>query len=351
MTALPDQFATKIIAAHGLWKYRLHEAITSGHSSFDPAVVELDNRCPFGQWLYGDGQQTHRDDRRFDEVRVLHATFHRNAGEVLRLALAGRGSEASAKMDSGSSFLDVSTRLVQMVDAWRHGVDGAQAMDELVGTSIETVAQAATAAAAAAVVRENVIAVAAATEEMTTAIREVASSAQIAAGIAGDAVLETSAAADTVARLTSAASDIEHVLRLITTIAEQTNLLALNATIEAARAGDAGRGFAVVANEVKQLAKQTADATGDVSGKITAIREAAGAAAASIQQFASRAASISDHQTMIASAVEEQSAATDEIARRIHDAANAGGEIAEIVAAVGLSATNTEHALRSRGAS
>ena len=82
MTALPDQFATKIIAAHGLWKYRLHEAITSGHSSFDPAVVELDNRCPFGQWLYGDGQQTHRDDRRFGQHDALAAHVDEGVGRA-----------------------------------------------------------------------------------------------------------------------------------------------------------------------------------------------------------------------------------------------------------------------------
>ena len=99
VATLPDQFANRIIAAHGLWKFRLQEAIDSGHSRFDPSVVERDDRCPFGQWIHGEGQSTHRDDPRFAVVRDLHATFHRNAASVLRLALAG--AEGSRKMMRG----------------------------------------------------------------------------------------------------------------------------------------------------------------------------------------------------------------------------------------------------------
>ena len=103
--------------------------------------------------------------------------------------------------------------------------------------------------------------VAAGTEEMTASIREIAASANAAARIAADAVHTAEAANSTVSRLGTSSAEIGDVVRAITSIAEQTNLLALNATIEAARAGEAGKGFAVVANEVKELARETAEAT------------------------------------------------------------------------------------------
>ncbi len=349
MAALPDQFTNRIIAAHGLWKFRLHEAIASGRSRFDPNVVERDDRCPFGQWLYGEGQQTHRHDERYETARQLHATFHRSAGEVLRLALDGRTADATTRMAPGQPFLDVSLQLVHHLDGWRKGDDSpSQTIDPLLCTTLETVAQSDAAKAAASVVSENVVAVAAATEQMTAAIREVAVSAQGASTIANDAVAESSLASATISRLNEAAAGITSVVNLISKIAEQTNLLALNATIEAARAGEYGKGFAVVASEVKELARATASATSDVEARIAAIRETASAAALSLAQFGERARTIADHQTTIASAVEEQSAATEEISRRIHEASDAAGEVVEIVSAVGLSARNTERTLSAR---
>jgi methyl-accepting chemotaxis protein len=350
---LDPQFATQVIAAHGLWKYRLHEAAVSGRSSHTPATVARDDRCAFGRWLHGDELRAQHGQPAHEELRTLHASFHVIAADVLRLALDGRRDEAIERMAAGSDFLRVSTRLVQLVDDRRRPGGGrAEARDErdehlqeLVGTTIETAAQADTAAVAAEVVRSNVSSIAAATEELSTAIREVSSNAGVAAAVAGDAVTETEGAAATVARLAEAANDIEHVIGLITTIARQTNLLALNATIEAARAGDAGKGFSVVANEVKELARQTADATHNVSSQVAAIRDAATAAAGSIESFGGRAQAIHDYQTTIAAAVEEQSAATGEISRRIAETSTAGDEIVELAAAVALSARNTEQVL------
>ena len=128
----------------------------------------------------------------------------------------------------------------------------------------------------------------------------------------------------TVAKLGESSAEIGQVIKVITSIAQQTNLLALNATIEAARAGDAGKGFAVVANEVKELAKQTAKATEDISQKITAIQDDTKRAVESIGSITAIINQINDISGTIATAVEEQSATTNEMSRNVQEAAKAG---------------------------
>ena len=125
----------------------------------------------------------------------------------------------------------------------------------------------------------------------------------------------------TVTKLGESSTEIGKVIKVITSIAQQTNLLALNATIEAARAGEAGKGFAVVANEVKELAKQTAAATEDISAKIEAIQSDTKGAVTAIGEISRVITRINDIQNTIASAVEEQSATTNEIARNAAEAA------------------------------
>jgi methyl-accepting chemotaxis protein len=205
----------------------------------------------------------------------------------------------------------------------------------------ETSGQAATSSAAAEEVSANVNTVAAGTEQMGASIRDISGSAAEAAKVAGQAVAVAQSTTDTVTKLGESSVEIGEVIKVITSIAEQTNLLALNATIEAARAGEAGKGFAVVANEVKELAKQTAEATGDIAGKVTAIQDDARAAADAIAEIADVIGRINEIQTVIASAVEEQTATTAEILRGVQEAATGASHIAENVGGVAQTAQHT----------
>jgi methyl-accepting chemotaxis protein len=176
--------------------------------------------------------------------------------------------------------------------------------------------------------------VAAGAEEMGASIREIANNANDAARIAGDAVSLVRDTNATVSQLGDSSRAIGEVVGLITSIAGQTNLLALNATIEAARAGEAGKGFAVVANEVKELAEETARATEDIVRRIEAIQHDTTGAVAAIAQIDEVIGRISDYQTTIASAVEEQTATTNEMSRSVGEAAQGTGSIAESVAMI-----------------
>ncbi|MCU1484983.1 MAG: methyl-accepting chemotaxis sensory transducer [Actinomycetia bacterium] len=212
---------------------------------------------------------------------------------------------------------------------------------ELGAAAEETSSQSGTVAAAAEEVSANVSTVAAGTEEMSASIREISGSTTEAARVAGDAVNVARSATATVTKLGESSVEIGEVIKVITSIAEQTNLLALNATIEAARAGEAGKGFAVVANEVKELAKQTAQATDTISGKVTAIQGDARDATEAIGEIAAVIDRINEIQTSIASAVEEQTVTTNEIGRNVSQAADGANEIARNVAGVAQASEDT----------
>ncbi|MBV6726097.1 GAF domain-containing protein [Nocardioides daeguensis] len=201
--------------------------------------------------------------------------------------------------------------------------------------------RAASASSASVEVSASIQTVATAAEEMTASIREIAKNATEAATVATDAVTVASEAQGTVASLGESSAEIGQVIKVITSIAQQTNLLALNATIEAARAGDAGKGFAVVANEVKELAKETAKATEEIGQKIEAIQSDTQGAVSAISRIADVIARINDIQSTIASAVEEQTATTNEIARSVTEAAAGANGIAEDVTQVATAAADT----------
>ncbi len=175
-------------------------------------------------------------------------------------------------------------------------------------------------AAASEQAATNVDMVAAAAEEMSSTINEIAQNSEKGRVITGEAVTLTQDASVKVDKLGADAQDISKVTEVITEISEQTNLLALNATIEAARAGEAGKGFAVVANEIKELAKQTAQATQEIKTKIVGIQTSTGDSVGQIKNVSQVISQVNDIVATIATAVEEQSTATREIAENVNQA-------------------------------
>ena len=208
-------------------------------------------------------------------------------------------------------------------------------------TADGTSAQATVVSAASEQVSMNVSTVATATEEMSASIREISSNTTDAASVAAHAVKVAELTNMKVAKLGESSAQIGKVVKVITSIAQQTNLLALNATIEAARAGEAGKGFAVVANEVKELAKETAKATEDISQKIEAIQSDTNGAVLAIREIGDIINRIAEIQSTIASAVEEQTATTNEMGRNVSEAAKGSAEIAQNITGVAKAASET----------
>ena len=194
-------------------------------------------------------------------------------------------------------------------------------------TANSTSQKAATVAAGANEAGTNTSTVAAAAEELNAAIQEISQQVTNSARMAGDAVQLADVANGVVNGLSEQSSKIESVVALISDIAGQTNLLALNATIEAARAGEAGKGFAVVASEVKNLANQTAKATDEIKSQVSEIQNATVTAVKSIGEIGDTIRSFDEVSTAIASAVEQQGAATQEISRNVTQAAQSVTEI------------------------
>jgi len=211
----------------------------------------------------------------------------------------------------------------------------------MTATAEETQRQSTAVAAASEQASSNVQTVASAAEELSSSVAEISRQVTESSRIAGQAVEDAQRTNKQVQALAEAAQRIGDVVKLINDIAGQTNLLALNATIEAARAGEAGKGFAVVASEVKSLATQTAKATDDIAAQIKAIQSATTDSVQAISGITGTIGRINEIATTIASAVEEQGAATQEIARNVQQASAGTSEVTSNIAGVSQAAADT----------
>jgi methyl-accepting chemotaxis protein len=267
---------------------------------------------------------------RGDEVGTMARAvlvFQDNAVEHQRMEEEQKQSAARAETEQREAMLRVAAEFETEVAGIAHGVTGGatrlEAGAKTVAGSVEQTRQEVSVAAAASEeASAHVQSVAGAAEQLSASIAEVASQVGKAAGIAREANDATRRTEATVQHLTAAAHKIGEVIGLINNIAGQTNLLALNATIEAARAGDAGKGFAVVASEVKSLARETAKATDEISGQIAIMQSSTQAAVEAIHAISQIVDDMDRIAAAIAAAIEEQRAATQEIARSVQQAAD-----------------------------
>ena len=260
-----------------------------------------------------------------DEIGLMAASLNSMAGQLgamIRDIIGGvnRLTASSNDLAAVSKQLSANAR-----DTSERAGTVAAATEEM-STNIQSVS------AAMEQSTSNVNMVASSTEEMTATVGEIAQSAEKARSISEGAVKQSRQATEKMAELGESARKIGRVTETITEISEQTNLLALNATIEAARAGEAGKGFAVVANEIKELARQTAAATVDIKNQISEMQDTTATTVEDIEKISAVIAEINNVINGIATAVEEQSAASSEIASNISQASQGIAEVNENVA-------------------
>lgn len=283
-----------------------------------------------------------------DELGDL-ATYFNRFVEKLQGIVGQITGNVSTVASSATELAATATQLAGGAEQTTHQSVQVAAATEQMSSNMTSMA------AASEQMSQNVRSVSVAIDEVTASIGEMAQSAEQAASSASSAKALVDTSNTQIVDLTNAADQIGKVIEVIQDIADQTNLLALNATIEAARAGDAGRGFAVVATEVKELAKQTANATEDIRQRIEGIQSSTNMAVKSITGIGDIVRQVNDLSRTIAAAVEVQSTATKEIAntinqssvaaesvaRGITESASASQEISRVIAGVDMAARQT----------
>jgi methyl-accepting chemotaxis protein len=282
----------------------------------------------------GEGDLTQRiETRSGDETQELADGFNIFIEQVQSMI-------KDIKRNSGK-LTDSSDLLALVSDQMNQTSEGTALRAKTVATSSEEMStNMDSVAAAMEEASTNINIVASSSEEMTATISEIAMNTENARSITSNAVTQTSDTADRINELGTAASQIGHVVESITDISDQVNLLALNATIEAARAGEAGKGFAVVANEIKELANQTSEATGDIKNRVRVIQASTQDSIADISNIATVVADINEIVSAIATAVEEQSVTTREITQNVCQASQGIGEVNKNVSHASSAAGN-----------
>jgi methyl-accepting chemotaxis protein len=286
---------------------------------------------------------------RGDEVGQMAATvqiFKDNALRVRELEKAEADTRERTAAERRAAMEGLAGDFERSVNGIVRSVSTAAAgmqttAQSMTATASDASARAATVSAASQSSSNNVSTVASAAEELSSSVAEISRQVTRSSEIASKAVSDAERTNATVQVLSTGAEKIGEVVKLIYSIAAQTNLLALNATIEAARAGESGRGFAVVASEVKALANQTAKATEEISGQVAAMQQSTGDAVSAINGITQTIAQMSEITVTISAAIEEQGAATREIARNIQSVAAGSSEISSHIGGVTTAAEAT----------
>jgi methyl-accepting chemotaxis protein len=307
-TADPERYIAQLMATLAQGK-PTHQVVETG----DRAVAMVNTPMPDGGWVVTHEDVTAQHKAEKQRASMSEQEARRKATDAAIASFRER-VEAVLKTvgDSAAAMKATATALSGSSDKTSHRAEGAVSASNEASTNVTTAATAA--------------------EELLRSIAEISRQLGHTTEVVGLAATEAKSTNDHVAGLAKAAQKIGDVVKLIQAIAEQTNLLALNATIEAARAGESGKGFAVVASEVKSLAVQTAKATKEIDGQISAVQSMTAGAVEAIGRIAARMQEIDTHAASVAASVGQQNAATSEIT---HNVASAARETREVAAVLG----------------